>query len=355
MLEPRIESVKWDGERCLLLDQTRLPREETYLPYTSYRDVADAITRLVVRGAPAIGVAGAYASVLAVKESARHSPFDWNALEGALSSITSARPTAVNLKWAVDQIRAEIEAFRHLAPAELIRKVEIKACELHKADCEANREMARIGSAFLPAGLAVMTYCNTGDLATGGIGTAFGVLRAGHVMGKVPHVFACETRPVLQGMRLTAWELTKNEIPFTLICDNMAATILAQGKVGSIIVGADRIAANGDVANKVGTYSLAILAKHFGVPFFVAAPCSTFDLSLASGKEIPIEERAPEEIFAALGTNRPTRDFKVANPSFDVTPASLIRAIFCEKGAIEAPSAESVRAVFSSTSPLPRP
>lgn len=290
------------------------------------------IQSLGIRGAPAIGVAGAYAAVLAVREAASLSENEARItfLETALEEIASSRPTAINLRWAIERMRAlwarrgtlsELEA-RWQAESELI----------HLEDRRANERMAGFGAEIIPPG-AALTYCNTGGLATSGKGTALGVLEEGFRQKKISHVYACETRPVLQGLRLTAWELSALGIPYTILCDNAAASFLARGEIKSVWVGADRIARNGDVANKIGTYGLAVLARHHGVPFYVAAPSTSVDLATTSGKDIPIEERPAEEVTALLGESefRP----QVANPAFDVTPAELVTAWICERGVFQ--------------------
>jgi len=342
-IEPKVMAVDWAKDRCVMLDQTRIPSETVTLECDRYPQVVVAIKTLAVRGAPAIGVAGAYGVVLAHRE-ATQKPAEKRAafFENALEELATARPTAVNLRWAVEKMRALATSF----DLETNSKLLDEAKRIHREDIEANQKMAQLGSALLSPGKGVLTYCNTGDLATGGVGTAFGVLHQGFVDGKVAHVYACETRPVLQGARLTAWELLQNKIPFSLICDNMAAMVMSQGKVSAVILGSDRIAANGDVCNKIGSYSLAVLAKHHKIPFFAVAPTSTFDLSLKTGAEIPIEERSPEEIYQVLGKNRFPKPPGVYNPAFDVTPHELVTAIVCEKGVIERPNTERVRAVL---------
>lgn len=338
-----VPAVEWRDDACVLLDQTRLPREERYFACDDYRQVVSAIRTLTVRGAPAIGVAGAYAVVLAAREACALPTQEERdrRLATALVEIASARPTAVNLAWAVE--RQKRRAATVSSVSELTRALLEEAETLHREDAAANRRMAELGSQLLAPGTVAITYCNTGDLATGGLGTALGVLTHGHRTGKVSHVYTCETRPVLQGLRLTAWELQRAGVPFTAICDNMAGIVMRDRGVGAVLVGADRIAANGDAANKVGTYSLAVLAKHHGVPFYVVAPSSTFDLRTATGAAIPIEQRAAEEIYSALGDNRHPDPVPVFNPSFDVTPAALIAGIICERGVLRAPYEAAIR------------
>jgi methylthioribose-1-phosphate isomerase len=349
MLTSTVRAVQWvnegpKGGSCRLLDQKRLPSEENFHDYADYRLVSKAIADLTVRGAPAIGVAAAYAVVLAAQEACtlpengRRAFFD-----DALHTIAVSRPTAVNLGWAVARMGGLATG---RIDADLTARLLREALVIQEEDIAFNNRMARLGSDLLREPVAAMTYCNTGDLATGGVGTAFGVLRQGYVDGKVTHVYTCETRPVLQGLRLTAWELAKNKIPFTAICDNMAASVMRARKVGAVFVGADRIAANGDAANKVGTYALAVAAQFHRIPFYVVAPSSSFDLTLASGEGIPIEQRASEEIVGVLGSNRPPYAMSTFNPSFDVTPHELITAIICEKGVIVAPDTKKVEMVF---------
>jgi methylthioribose-1-phosphate isomerase len=349
MLTSTVSAVSWEGNaaegHCLLLDQTLLPHEELYRPYTDYVRLAAAIRDLVVRGAPAIGVAASYGVVLAAQQALKM-PTGQERMaffSRALETIALARPTAVNLKWAVERME-KVAGGKDIDPNLVTRLLE-EAKTIQAEDIAGNAHMADLGAKLLEKNTTVLTYCNTGDLATGGIGTAFGVVRNGYVTGKVRHVYACETRPVMQGLRLTAWELERNKVPFTLICDNMAASLMRRNEIGAIFLGADRIARNGDVANKVGTYSLAVLAHHHRVPFYVVAPTSTFDLGLLSGEQIPIEQRSKEEILGALGSNRPTFDLPAYNPSFDVTPAALITAIVCEKGVIHGPSLDKLEAL----------
>lgn len=337
MITPRTSAVQWKNEACVLLDQTRLPSEEIYNELIDYRDVVADIRRLAVRGAPAIGIAGAFAVVLALREMLSHPLSDRRSfIDRAFTNIENARPTAVNLAWAVRRMQRLLADANGLGDAAYDRALN-EARLIHDDDIRSNQMMAELGAALFPEDCEVITYCNTGDLATGGVGTAFGVIHEGFRQGKVKKVYPCETRPVLQGARLTVWELQKNGIPYSLICDNMAGLTLRDRKIGAVLVGADRIARNGDAANKVGTYSLAVLARHHKVPFYVVAPSSTFDLSIATGAEIPIEERHPEEILKAMGANQPPYEVPVNNPSFDVTPHELITAIICEAGVFNYP------------------
>ncbi|MCW8133761.1 MAG: S-methyl-5-thioribose-1-phosphate isomerase [Planctomycetota bacterium] len=346
-------TLEWLGDRLRLLDQTRLPAEETYLETRDVASLCDAIKRLVVRGAPAIGCAGAYGVLIAAREARANAgacgtakPVNWRErFEDLCAQVETSRPTAVNLGWAVERCRARaralLEAGRPIDAIEAALEAEARAIhEEDKAMCEA---IGRHGAGLLPRGQAtLMTHCNAGALATGGSGTALAVMYAALAQGTKLAVFADETRPLLQGARLTAWELARAGIDVTVICDNMAASVMRARKPDAVIVGADRIAANGDTANKIGTYGLAILAKHHGVPFYVAAPSSTFDLSLADGSGIPIEERARTEISQPQGKLNVPENAGVYNPAFDVTPAELIAAIVTEKGVLRAPYREAI-------------
>jgi methylthioribose-1-phosphate isomerase len=323
-----IKTIEWTDAGVIMLDQTLLPAEEVYHTYRSHREVAEAIRSMVIRGAPAIGVAAAMGIALGVKMATPRSLAELDSLfDTVCKDIQSTRPTAVNLFWAVERMRAVysrersrgIEAIR----ATLIR--EAKA--MHSEDVEANRRMGSFGQQLIPAQAQILTHCNAGALATAGYGTALGVIRAAVGAGKNIRVFADETRPFLQGARLTAWELEKDGIPVTVITDNMAGHFMQKGRVDCVIVGADRIAANGDVANKIGTYSVAVLAKENGIPFYVAAPISTLDLSIPDGSRIPIEERDPDEVRKIKGITITPPEMAVANPAFDVTPNRYVSAI----------------------------
>lgn len=350
-----VDAPLWweDGALCLL-DQTRLPHEVRTVRCTSWEEVADAIRTLRVRGAPAIGVAAAYGLVLAARAAAaRPNQNALDALLGAASGLRGARPTAVNLGWALDHMLGVAEAApeapspkpsqvpAHLPP--LPERLLEAAHALARADVESNRRIGEHGARLIAAGATVMTYCNTGMLATAGYGTAFGVIRRAHELKLGIHVIACETRPVLQGARLTAWELLRAGIPATLITDNAAGTLMRGSRVDAVIVGADRIAANGDVANKVGTYMLAVLAQAHKIPFYVAAPLSTVDLATPSGDAIPIEERRPEEVVTLAGIPVAPAEITVRNPAFDVTPHHLVTAIITETGVIRSPYAAGLR------------
>ncbi len=350
-VSPLIQAVSWQDETIILLDQTALPKSEVYLHCHSTECLVTAIQNLVVRGAPAIGIAGAYGVVLATLEALKLSDEKARiALKFKLKTLEMARPTAVNLQWAVGRLKKIIEDWKQSLNLDLVKLLLAEAKQIHEQDIACNHLISKFGSELLKEG-PVITICNTGDLATGGIGTAFGILVKGYQIKKTSHVYACETRPVLQGLRLTSWELHRHSIPFTVICDNMAAALMRKEKISAVITGADRIAANGDVANKIGTYALAVLAKAHSVPFYVAAPFSTFDFSLSSGESIPIEERSHDEVLSVLGDNHPEYAIPVWNPSFDVTPQSLISAIICDRGVINFPNQERIKASFSRNQP----
>ena len=323
-----MEAIRWSGATLFLLDQTRLPTQQVWLAYTDHREVAKAIRTMVVRGAPAIGVAAAYAMVLAAQEGARHDNFT-NFMEEAKATLAASRPTAVNLFWALDRM----ERCWEVVGADLPR-LEQEAVAIHREDLAMNEAMGRFGAELVPPNARILTHCNAGALATGGYGTALGVIRAAHAQGKVAMVYADETRPLLQGARLTAYELVQDNIPVTLICDNMAGALMAQGKVDFIVVGCDRMAANGDFANKIGTYALAVLAKHHGVPFYTALPSSTIDMSIPDGSHIPVEQRSGEEVSHFFGVQTGPTGVATWNPSFDVTPHELLSGVITEKGVL---------------------
>ena len=331
-----LRPILWRDGKVALLDQTRLPLEEVWLELDDYRDVIEAIREMRIRGAPAIGVAGAYAVALAATEFADGVPGEMEKrLALAASEIAEARPTGANLAWAVRRMMAA--AGRHGSPQETVGELVAEAQRIQDEDESANLSIGRFGAELIPKGGNVLTHCNAGALATGGYGTALGVIKTAWADGKVAHVFATETRPLLQGARLTAWELMRERIDATVLPDSAAGQLLRRGEVQTIVVGADRIAANGDVANKVGTYSLAVLARENRVPFYVAAPTSTIDLSLPSGDSIPIEERSATEV-SHIGANRIVpQDINVLNVAFDVTPHRYIAAIITEWGAVREP------------------
>jgi len=336
-----IETIQWTGEGVVMIDQTRLPGEVEYVTCRGYREVADAIRTMVIRGAPAIGVAAAMGIALGVSRAGAGNLDEL--FEKICVELGGTRPTAVNLFWAIERMRQVYESVRH-EPFEQIRDRLIAEAELIREDDIAiNRAIGRHGAPLVPDGKTVLTHCNAGALATAGYGTALGVVRAAFAAGKNIDVFADETRPFMQGARLTVWELQQDGIPATLITDNMAGHFLHQGGIGCVIVGADRVAANGDVANKIGTYGVAVLAKENGVPFYVAAPISTLDLSLPDGSHIPIEERASAEVTHMRGVAIAPEGTTVRNPAFDVTPSRYVTAIITERGVARAPYNESLR------------
>jgi methylthioribose-1-phosphate isomerase len=341
-----IRAVEWQGERLRLLDQRILPRQTEFLTYDDAPTVAAAIKDMVVRGAPAIGVTAAYGVVLAARSRFQsHGPQWKSALEADLKTLAASRPTAVNLFWALERMQRCIAKLGEGNPYEALL-AEAKA--IHEEDVAANYRMGELGAALIDGqGGAVLTHCNTGSLATGGYGTALGVIRSAYVSGRIAHVFADETRPWLQGARLTAWELVQDNIPVTLLADGAAAALMSKGKVSWVIVGADRIAANGDTANKIGTYSAAVNAKYHGVKFMVVAPTSTIDMSLTSGAGIPIEQRPPEEVLSLGGQRTAAEGAQAWNPSFDVTPAGLIDAIVTEKGVVLNPTLEKMKVLMA--------
>jgi methylthioribose-1-phosphate isomerase len=333
-----IAPVRWSADRLILLDQTLLPGQEVERAYTRWEDLAQAIRSLVVRGAPAIGVAAAFGIVLAARASHATTYDQLLAdLETAAKGLASTRPTAVNLFWALERMKRVTLAAAGRPLAEVRARLLGEAQRVLEEDVAANRAIGAHGAALVPPAARILTHCNAGALATGGYGTALGVVRSAHAQGKVALVWVDETRPVMQGSRLTAWECLRDGIPHRLISDVAAASLMARGQVDLVVTGADRIAANGDTANKIGTYSLAVLARHHGLPFYVAAPFSTIDPSLASGAEIPIEERAAAEVRSVGGVATAPGDSPVYNPAFDVTPASLISAIVTERGVYRPP------------------
>jgi len=328
-----------------LLDQTRLPRELVYLDCQDEKQVWQAIRSLQVRGAPAIGIAAAYGVCLGIKKMDSPSVDSlFQRLETVVSYLASARPTAVNLFWALGRMKHRAQASRRLDSPEQICQVLLEEAKaIHEEDRAICRGIGHWGSTLLADGMGILTHCNAGALATSELGTALAAIYTAAASGKRLSVFADETRPLLQGARLTAWELGMHGIPVTLICDNMAAQVMREGRIHAVIVGADRIAANGDVANKIGTYGLAVLAKAHNIPFYVAAPSSTFDLNLAHGGLIPIEQRSPEEVTCPFGMAIAPKGVHVYNPAFDVTPAELITAIIYEKGIISPVSETAIR------------
>jgi methylthioribose-1-phosphate isomerase len=338
-----IQTLEWTENGVRFLDQTKLPTEEVYVTCKTHEQVADVIRNMVVRGAPAIGVTAAMGIALAVKNSKAETVSDLKKdFDQACEVIGKTRPTAVNLFWAIRRMQQKLERAR-IQPLNQIRQTLIdEAKRMHAEDIAANQAMGRYGASLMPSSGGVLTHCNAGALATAGYGTALGVIRAAVEQGKKIHVFADETRPFLQGARLTAWELMKDGIPTTVISDNMAGAIMKQGKIGAIVVGADRIAANGDVANKIGTYTVAVLAKEHNIPFYVAAPFSTIDLETPDGSKIPIEQRNSREVTHIAGKQMVPDGVEVENPAFDVTPAKYVSAIVTERGIAKAPYEESL-------------
>ena len=339
-----IHTLEWTDHGICFLDQTKLPTEETYVTCTNYEQVADVIRNMVVRGAPAIGVAAGMGIALGVKHSKAETVADLKKeLDHICKVIGATRPTAVNLFWAIRRMQEKFETLRVRPLAQIRQEIIEEAKRMHAEDIAANQAMGRHGATLMPSSGGVLTHCNAGALATAGYGTALGVIRAAVEQGKKLHVYADETRPFLQGSRLTAWELMKDGIPTTVISDNMAGAMMKQGKIGAIVVGADRIAANGDVANKIGTYTVAVLAKEHGIPFYVAAPISTVDLATPDGSGIPIEQRNRREVTHIAGRQMVPDGVSVENPAFDVTPAKYVAAIITERGIARAPYEESLR------------
>ena len=336
--------IEWLGDRIKIIDQTELPHKEIFLELRDYREVADAIKKLRIRGAPDIGVAAAYGLALgaqAIKASSKDEFL--TKLRPVTKSLATSRPTAVNLFWALERMNKVAQAGKHVSQIKAALIAEAKGIEAEND--EANRRLSELGAELIKDGFTILTHCNTGSLATAAYGTALGVIKMAREQGKKVKVYATETRPLLQGARLTTWELLKENIPVTLITDSMAGYFMSQGVINCAIVGADRIAANGDVANKIGTYTLAVLATENGIPFYVAAPVSTIDISLTSGADIPIEERNPDEVTHIQGIRIAPAGVKAANPAFDVTPHCYISAIITEKGVFREPYAERLRAL----------
>jgi methylthioribose-1-phosphate isomerase len=336
-----VETIQWTEAGVVMIDQTRLPLEEKYVTCRTYEEVAAAIRGMVIRGAPAIGVAAAMGVALGVLH-ASESQLD-REMETICGALAGTRPTAVNLFWAIERMKRLYASVRGQPIGEIRRRLVEEARAVREEDIAINRAIGRNGAVLVPDHKTVLTHCNAGALATAGYGTALGVVRAAIESGKQVDVFADETRPFLQGARLTVWELQHDGIPVTLIADSMAGHFLKSGRIGCVVVGADRIAANGDVANKIGTYTVAVLAKENGVPFFVAAPISTLDLTIASGDLIPIEQRAASEVTHVFGRQVAPPGTVVENPAFDVTPARYIGAIVTERGVARAPYEESLR------------
>ena len=329
-----VEPIVWTGASLRLLDQRVLPQELRYLDCRTAGDVAEGIHSMAVRGAPAIGIAAAYGLVLALRA-------DADGFERAFQVLADSRPTAVNLRWALERMRGV------WLPSQSVDALEREARAIHAEDLAQNLRMGVLGAALMPSNARVVTHCNTGALATGGHGTALGVIRSAHALNRIACVYNTETRPWLQGARLTAWELQQEGIPAKLVADGAVAHLMTRESIDWVIVGADRIAENGDTANKIGTYALAVAARRHGVKFMVVAPTGTFDLRCRSGSDIPIEERAATELTEFRGQPIAPKGYDAFNPVFDVTPAELIDAIVCERGVIEMPTREKIRALLS--------
>jgi len=340
----RVRAIQWAEDRLQLLDQRRLPGEEIYLSLTDVGAVADAIRDMVVRGAPAIGITAAFGAVLAARHRYMEDRQAWReTLQTDLALLGGARPTAVNLGWALARVGECLKTVRGDPEPVLLAL----AREIHQQDITANRRMGELGAALIEPGSGVLTHCNTGSLATGGYGTALGVIRSAWAAGRLSAVFADETRPWLQGARLTAWELVQDAIPVSLLVDGAAAHLMKSGQVQWLVVGSDRIAANGDVANKIGTYAAAVAAHHHGVKVMVVAPCSTVDMNTPTGADIPIEIRPESEVLELAGQSVAARGAKAWNPAFDITPAQLVDAIVTERGVVERPDPAGMKALMS--------
>jgi len=342
----KFKTIEWKGNYIRLLDQRRLPGEVRYLKCRDASSVARAIRTMAIRGAPAIGVAAAMGIALAAKKIRPCQPRAFRmAMDRVCDILGQTRPTAVNLFWAIHRMKQVLDETSFLSSGEMSAKLEAEALQIYKEDIEINQKIGGYGKILIKDGFGVLTHCNAGALATAGYGTALGVIYAAWCEGKKFKVFADETRPMLQGARLTAWELVQEKIPVTVITDNMAGCLMKRGRISLIVVGADRIARNGDVANKIGTYPLAILAKFHHVPLYVAAPTSTLDLTIASGGDIPIEERSPEEVTHFRGKRITAKKVSAFNPAFDVTPHTLIKGIITEKGIIRKPFEKNLREI----------
>jgi methylthioribose-1-phosphate isomerase len=344
------KTIEWKREGVILLDQTRLPDEEVYVECRGVHDLADAIRRMVIRGAPAIGVAVAMGIALGAEKIKTNDFRKFKTeFEKICRALSATRPTAVNLFWSIERMKGVMERCRGMGVGRIKNQLKKEALEVYREDIEINREMGKQGSALIKDGSRILTHCNAGALATAGYGTALGVIRAAKEQGKRIEVFACETRPVLQGARLTTWELKKSRIKVTLITDGAAGFLMQKKMVDLVIVGADRVAANGDAANKIGTYTLALMARHHNLPFYIAVPLSTIDLKVKSGSEIPIELRSEEEVTHILKKRIAPQGVHALNPAFDVTPAEYITAIITEKGIVRRPYNRNLGIVMKST------
>lgn len=344
----KVETLRWVDDHLEMIDQRILPREFVYIKYWSAPQVAEGIKTMVVRGAPAIGCAAAYGVALEALQFAMQTSQDFRiALENAFDVLGASRPTAVNLFWALKRMRSVWDSCAKEAPPRIAEKLLQEAHTISAEDVEINRAMGAHGAALLPDGARVLTHCNAGALATAGHGTALGVIRSAVESGKKISVIADETRPFLQGARLTSWEMVQEGIPTTLISDGMAGHMMATGCIDAVVVGTDRVAANGDVANKIGTYMVAVLAHRHQIPFYVACPMSTIDMSTASGAEIPIEERDQQEVLGFAGIRTAAEGVSIRNPSFDITPAELVTGIITEYGLIDRPDTEKMLKFFN--------
>ena len=349
MSENKIETLRWVEDHLEMIDQRILPADFQYISYNSALSVADGIRSMVVRGAPAIGCAAAYGVALEALNFQDASVDEFSkGMEQAFKILLESRPTAINLFWAIDRMRSKMNENISLTPKKIANTLLSEAHEILNEDIEINRKMGSFGAELLPDGARVLTHCNAGALATAGHGTALGVIRSAVEAGKKISVIAGETRPFLQGARLTAWEMVQEDIPITLISDNMSGHLMSCGEIDAIIVGTDRVAGNGDVANKIGTYMVAVLSKRHNIPFYVACPLSTIDRSISSGSDIPIEERPIDEITGYRDYQWAAEGVSVRNPAFDVTPADLVTGLITEKGVILSPTTEKINHLFDS-------
>ncbi len=340
-----LPSIKWEKDRIVIIDQRKLPAKEVYVECQDYIQLAEAIEKMIIRGAPAIGVAAAFGVALGVLKMKKGKDVE-EEFSRILQRLERTRPTARNLFWALERMKRIFEQNKSLALPQLKQRIVKEATDIETEDIEVNKQIGFWGKSLLQDGDSILTHCNTGSLATAGFGTALGIIRAAFQEGKRIHVYADETRPLLQGARLTCWELDKEKIPVTLITDNMAGHLMRKGVISKAIVGADRIAGNGDTANKIGTYTVAVLAKEHGIPFYIAAPTQTIDLALSDGDEIPIEERSAREVREFDGHCVTLPHVDVENPAFDVTPAAYISAIITEKGICRPPYGKSLKDLF---------
>ena len=349
MSENKVETLRWVEGHLEMIDQRILPKDFQYISYNSAVSVAEGIRSMVVRGAPAIGCAAAYGVALEALNLQDASMEEFSkGMEQAFKILLESRPTAINLFWAIDRMRSKMNENISLTPKEIANTLLSEAHKILNQDIEINRKMGSFGAELLPDGARVLTHCNAGALATAGHGTALGVIRSAVEAGKKISVIADETRPFLQGARLTAWEMVQEDIPVTLISDNMSGHLMSHGEVDVIIVGTDRVAGNGDVANKIGTYMVAVLSKRHNIPFYVACPLSTIDRSILSGSDIPIEERPIDEITGYRDFQWAAKGVSVRNPAFDVTPADLVTGLITEKGVIFSPTTEKINHLFNS-------